>query len=228
MHVWVSTSTDTPRETAHHLLRDLATSLGHEGPLTHTPTGRPLIEGLHISLTHTTGVAAVAATHAGPVGIDAELRRDFPVESLSRRWFAPTEITTDPEAFLYLWTAKEAVGKALGKGLRGSGLSRPMPPALAGGVEGKKPTAPEPTASGDATPDQLVPEGDGGSGARGLPLHAHVVPSERELAVVHLPVELVLALAFPVSVQEVVLHHGTALRSTVRSRTSFPVVVRGS
>ncbi|WP_460652041.1 4'-phosphopantetheinyl transferase family protein [Kribbella endophytica] len=172
----------------------------------------------------------MAATHAGPVGIDAELRRDFPVESLSRRWFAPTETTNSPEAFLHLWTAKEAIGKALGRGLRGSGLSRPMPPALAGGSGGKEPSAPEPIASGDGerTGRKLAAEGDGGSGERALPLHAHVVPSERELAVVHLPLELVLALAFPVSVQEVVLHHGTALRSTVRSRTSFPVVVRGS
>ncbi|WP_425553217.1 4'-phosphopantetheinyl transferase family protein [Kribbella lupini] len=194
----MSTSTDTPRETAHHLLRELATSLGHEGPLTHTPTGQPLIEGLHISLTHTTGVAAVTATHAGPVGIDAEVRRTFPVESLSRRWFAPTETTTSPEAFLHLWTAKEAVGKALTRGLRGSGLARLMPPEVT-----HQPTD-------------------------GTCLTAHVVPSEPALAVVHLPLDVVLALAFPASVAEVVLHHGTALRSTVRSRTSFPVVVRGS
>ncbi|WP_420488800.1 4'-phosphopantetheinyl transferase family protein [Kribbella italica] len=157
-----------------------------------------MIEGLHISLTHTTGVAAVAATHAGPVGIDVELRRDFPVEALSRRWFAPSETTTDPEAFLHLWTAKEAVGKAKGRGLRGSGLSRPMPAELT-----HQPTT-------------------------GSHLIAHVVPSEPELAVVHLPWEVVLALALPVSVREVVLHHGTALRRTVRSRTSFPVVVRGN
>ncbi|MGC4937977.1 4'-phosphopantetheinyl transferase family protein [Kribbella sp. DT2] len=255
VHVWVSTTTDNPRDAAHHLLRQLANSLGHQAPLTHTPTGQPLIEGLHISLTHTTGVAAAVATHAGPVGIDAELFRDFPVAELSRRWFAPTEATNTPETFLHLWTAKEAVGKALGRGLRGNGLSRPMPPALAGGGGGKEPSAPEPIASGDGGVDErkLVAGGDGGvggageaAGAVGSPrqlvaggdrvpgeggtLLAQVVPSEPEFAVVHVGVrpDLVLALAFPVGVTEVVLHHGTALRSTVRSRTSFPVVVRGS
>jgi 4'-phosphopantetheinyl transferase len=215
VHVWLSTTTENPRATAHDLLQQLATSLGHPTALTHTPTGRPVIEGLHISLTHTTGIAAVAATHTGPIGIDVEQLRDFPVAAMATRWFAPTEATSSPETFLRLWTAKEAVGKALGTGLRSQGLRRRMPPALTGGGGGKEPSAPEPIA-----------EGDGGGGAPAL--IAHVVPSEPEFAVVYLPTGVVLALAFPVGVSEVVLHQGTALRSTVRSRTSLPVVVRGS
>ncbi|ONI68769.1 hypothetical protein BWI15_38005 [Kribbella sp. ALI-6-A] len=215
MHVWVSTTDENPREAAHHLLRQLATSLGHPAPLTHTPTGRPVVDGLHVSLTHTTGAVAVAATHAGPVGVDAELRRDFPVGAMAARWFPPAEAgrVDSPEKFLQLWTAKEAVGKALGQGLRNQGLRREMPAALT-----------------DGSVSELVAEGDRGPGGSDLPVHAHVVPSEPEVAVVHVVVrlDLVLALAFPRGVTEVVLHQGTALRSTVRSRTSFPVVVRGN
>ncbi|MEV6288211.1 4'-phosphopantetheinyl transferase superfamily protein [Kribbella sp. NPDC051770] len=196
VHVWLTTTGEDPRATAHRLVEQLAASLGHPAPLHHTATGQPTVDGLHVSLTHTTGVAAVAATRLGPVGIDAELRRDLPVSAMARRWFAPAEHTDDPETFLKLWTAKEAVGKALGRGLRGSGLSRKMPADLL-------------TSSNQ------------------MPLIAQVVPTERELAVVHIPGDVVLAVAFPAVARELVLHHGTALRSTVRSRTSFPVVVRG-
>ncbi|WP_432942391.1 4'-phosphopantetheinyl transferase family protein [Kribbella sp. CA-253562] len=202
VHVWVSTTDENPRPAAHHLLRHLATSLGHAAPLIHTATGRPVVDGLHVSLSHTTGVIAVAATHTGPVGVDVELRRDFPVGAMAARWFTPAEAgrVDSPAAFLRLWTAKEAVGKALGQGLRNQGLRREMPAVLTG----------EPTMD-----EQL--------------LVAHVVPSEPLLVVhVHTDLDVVLALAFPRSVTEVVLHQGTTLRSTVRSRTSFPVVVRGN
>jgi phosphopantetheinyl transferase (holo-ACP synthase) len=124
---------------------------------------------------------------------------------LARRWFDASELewmAHQPDqlvAFLHLWTAKEAVGKALGLGLRNTGLRRRMP---------------------------LL-----GSPWEGRALRAGLVPSVG-LAAVHLPVdgETVLALALPATDAEVVLteHHGAALRRTVRSRTSFPVVVRGS
>jgi hypothetical protein len=106
-------------------------------------------------------------------------------------------------AFLQLWTAKEAVGKALGQGLRKAGLRRRMP----------------------------LPVNERAAPANDLTLRAGLVPSEPSLTVLHLPVpQAVLAVAVPATVDEVLLiqHHGAALRRTVRSRTSFPVVVRGS
>jgi 4'-phosphopantetheinyl transferase len=112
--------------------------------------GRPLIEvsgahaaDVHIAISHARGpagtaglgVVAVAVSGIGPVGVDVEVVRDLPVLALARRWLTATEtawLEARPEpqraaAFLLLWTQKEAVGKALGTGLRGSGLRRPVP-----------------------------------------------------------------------------------------------------
>lgn len=150
-----------------------------------------------MSLSHARGLVAVAASRSGPLGVDLESRREFEIDGMARRWFDPVEVTwlyrqgDQLGAFLELWTAKEAVGKALGRGLRGSGLRRVMP------VDG-----------------------------------ATTVPSEPQLSVLRLPLQAdaVLAIAVPNGVSEVRLteHHGAALRSTVTSRTSFPVVVRGN
>jgi 4'-phosphopantetheinyl transferase len=198
-HIWVSPveENEDQRSAAHALLVTLARSLGGEGEVRHEESGRPVVDGLAVSLSHARGLVAVAASRRGPVGVDLESRREFEIDGMARRWFDPTELTwlyqqsDQVEAFLWLWTAKEAVGKALGRGLRGAGLRRVMP-------------------VGGAT----------------------VVPSEPQLAVLRLPLraDAVLAVAVPSSTSEVRLteHHGAALRSTVTSRTSFPVVVRGN
>src|SRR5881275_234108 len=64
-----------------------------------------------------------------------ELLRRLPVVALARRWFTAAEadwVAAQPvhrrtRCFLTLWTGKEAMGKAIGDGLRGGGLRRPMP-----------------------------------------------------------------------------------------------------
>ncbi|GAB2631597.1 hypothetical protein GCM10009743_02820 [Kribbella swartbergensis] len=181
--------------------------------LRHEPGGRPCVDGLAVSISHSRDLVAVAASAAGPVGVDVEDVYPREIAGLARRWFDPSELewmAHQPDqlvAFLHLWTAKEAVGKALGLGLRNTGLRRRMP-------------LPESPDSGRTLRAGLVPSADPG------------------LAVVHLPVDqqTVVALALPATVAEVALteHHGealhqdAALRRTVRSRTSFPVVVRGS
>jgi phosphopantetheinyl transferase (holo-ACP synthase) len=218
VHVWVSVVDQAAdqRSAAHHLLLSLANSLREERAvgapavgegdarsavssqvLRHEVSGRPVIDGLAVSLSHARGLIAVAAGRRGPVGVDVESRREFEIDGMARRWFDPAEVIWIYQqgdqlgAFLQLWTAKEAVGKALGRGLRGSGLRRVMP------LDG-----------------------------------ATTVPSEPRLAVLRLPLQAdaVLAIAVPVETSEVRLteHHGAALRSTVTSRTSFPVVVRGN
>jgi hypothetical protein len=204
VHVWLSVvEDDDQRSAAHVLLLALARSLGATPFLEHEASGRPVVDGLAVSLSHARGLVAVAAGRCGPVGVDVESRREFEIDGMARRWFDPVEVTwlyrqSDPlDAFLRLWTAKEAVGKALGRGLRGSGLRRVMPLG----------TGPD-----------LLPAGP--------------VPSEPDLVVLQLPVQAdaVLAIAVPVGVSQIRLteHHGAALRSTVTSRTSFPVVVRGN
>lgn len=97
------------------------------------PSGRPYVVGavgLHLAVSHTPDLAAVAVTDLGPLGVDVEPVRPLPAAELARRWFSTPEadwVARHPDDFLLLWTAKEAVGKALGIGLRGGGLRRPMP-----------------------------------------------------------------------------------------------------
>ncbi|MFF9088269.1 4'-phosphopantetheinyl transferase family protein [Streptomyces sp. NPDC014991] len=105
----------------------------------HEPDGRPRLtgpaSGLRVSLSHGEGVGAVALGR-GPaaLGVDIEIVRPLPATALARRWLGDTSadwIAALPrherdEAFLTLWTRKEAIGKARGHGLRGGGLTRPV------------------------------------------------------------------------------------------------------
>ena len=92
------------------------------GTLEKAENGAPLpSNGIHWSLTHKEHyVAAVTATH--PIGIDIE--RDRPVsEGLYKRLADSDEWELAPAVtqglFYRYWTAKEAVLKAVGKGLAG-------------------------------------------------------------------------------------------------------------
>jgi hypothetical protein len=143
VHVWVAPAGAEPRVAAHNLLLDLASTLISSPSLHHDPDGRPHVPGLAVSLSHTHHLVAVAAAADGPIGVDVEELHPREVRELANRWFASEELdwmSAQPsqlEAFLRLWTAKEAVGKALGRGLRQSGLRRPMP--LGGGVVESEP-----------------------------------------------------------------------------------------
>lgn len=94
--------------------------------------GRPHLESTgsrpapDINLSHCTGLAAAALTMDGRIGIDVEsLDRDVNAEGLAKRYFTADEtrvIEQAPEGgrnetFLRVWTAKEAVMKAIGRGL---------------------------------------------------------------------------------------------------------------
>ncbi len=95
------------------------------GPLEKDENGAPLpSNGIHWSLTHKSAfVAAVCSPH--PVGIDIERLRQVS-RGLEERLASPAEWdlapTVDRSLFFRYWTAKEAVLKAVGKGL--TGLSR--------------------------------------------------------------------------------------------------------
>lgn len=190
--MWIAPAGDDSRATAHALLLALAGTLVADPVLQHAANGQPEIAGLAVSLSHSRSLVAVTARRTGRIGIDLEDVYPRSVSGLARRWFDAEELdwmAGDLLAFLQLWTAKESVGKALGVGLRDSGLRR------------------------------RVPFDDG------------PVDSVPGLYVVRLPLDgAVLAVALDEPPLEIVLteHHDTALRSTVRSRTSFPVVVRGN
>jgi hypothetical protein len=183
-----------------------------------------------VSITYSPRTVVVAASYDGPLGIDLEEPHSRAVGPLANRWFTPHEVewtSRQPEqltAFLHLWTAKEAVGKALGLGLGQSGLSRAMPlPSEAGTAERR---------------------------ARDDVLYADLVPGEDGLAVMHVGLQHlggppgapepvghggsggsrgpgVLALAASSDLSELVVHQA-GLLNTVSRGTSFPIVVRSN
>jgi 4'-phosphopantetheinyl transferase len=82
--------------------------------------------GLAFSASHSDGLAIVAVTTQGEVGVDIERVRPMPdALNIARRFFAAREYEhlrsvpagTRSEAFLRLWTAKEACIKLVGRGL---------------------------------------------------------------------------------------------------------------
>ncbi|WP_156755326.1 4'-phosphopantetheinyl transferase family protein [Actinokineospora pegani] len=76
------------------------------------PDGAP-VRGVDVSLAHTGGVVAAAVSVAGRVGVDVEpLGRDL--GAAGDRAFHPEECRADP---VRGWTVKEAVAKAVGRGL---------------------------------------------------------------------------------------------------------------
>ncbi|MEU5539631.1 4'-phosphopantetheinyl transferase superfamily protein [Streptomyces sp. NPDC020362] len=87
-----------------------------------------------VSISHCADVVAVALS-AAAIGVDVEVVRPLSFVNLARRWFDPAEAAWlarrpedhRPEDFYRLWTAKEALGKALGVGLRSGGTRRRVP-----------------------------------------------------------------------------------------------------
>lgn len=91
-------------------------------PHTHVDGRR---HALAANLSHTTGMVAVAVADAETVGVDVEATGRPVNLEIADRYFCPSEVDwlkTVPEprrreAFLRLWTGKEAFLKATGKGL---------------------------------------------------------------------------------------------------------------
>lgn len=235
-YVWVGRDTGGRPGPAVRLLRRAgAALLGRaeaEVVLAHGPAGNPVVRvagpvdsgpvELPVSVSRAGQVVVVAARAAGPVGVDVERVRPLPALALARRWFSPAELAWlagRPEAaraadFLRLWTAKEAVGKALGRGLRVGGLLREMPPPDGPGLPLRPVPGGEPLRVGN-------PElGDG------LVLAVAV----RAEAGVEVVVKVVQRAGHEGGVEVVQrAGHGVAAeRSAPVERTSLPVVVRGN
>jgi hypothetical protein len=132
IRIWLAPAADAAALARHAAGQMLGVDSAHI-ELGREPSGRPHVvgaTGLHLAISHTPDLAAVAVTDLGPLGVDVEPSRHLPAAELARRWFSVAEadwVAHRPGDFLLLWTAKEAVGKALGVGLRGGGLRRPMP-----------------------------------------------------------------------------------------------------
>lgn len=92
----------------------------------------PALPDLHFNLSHAGPHLLLAFARGQALGIDLERRdRRLSIEGIAGRFFAPREAQAlaglppaqQREAFLRLWTRKEAVLKAIGRGL-GFGLDR--------------------------------------------------------------------------------------------------------
>jgi 4'-phosphopantetheinyl transferase len=121
--------------------------------LEESPAGKPLLAGaatgLHFNLSHCAGLAAIVVCRHGPVGIDVEpVARASDLLECVDAFCHPREIAALPAggagraaALLEIWTAKEALLKALGTGLAfpphelwlegGRGRCQVPPPGLA-------------------------------------------------------------------------------------------------
>jgi 4'-phosphopantetheinyl transferase len=129
---WERLRRDADRERfvlAHALLRQLVGDAlccpPEQVPMARTTLGAPYVVGaprLGVSLSHSGGLVA-AAVAPGPVGVDVESTDSVvDVPELIRRFCAAEEIpATDAvdrnTALLRVWVRKEAVTKALGRGL---------------------------------------------------------------------------------------------------------------
>lgn len=112
--------------TAYWLLEQAARELGVEGfqlgALTFTEEGKPCLpeSGLEFSLSHSGDHVICAVSLSGPVGADVECYRDTQASKFKRH-FNPDErdyANQGPHEFCQIWTAKEALAKALGKGVK--------------------------------------------------------------------------------------------------------------
>lgn len=100
-----------------------------------TATGKPEAEGVHFNVTHSGEVVLLAVSDERPVGVDVERRRAVArVQALIDRWLTPDERTEldairrrgldDSDAFLRVWSLKEARLKALGVGISGAATAQ--------------------------------------------------------------------------------------------------------
>lgn len=115
------------RTEAHKLLRSLLIQNGipeNKQEFVYNDYGKPMLREndlLHFNISHCSGLA-VCAYAKSPIGIDAEKIRDFP-ERVMKRCFTEREIgfvkkSSCPNvSFFQLWTLKESLVKAIGKGL---------------------------------------------------------------------------------------------------------------
>lgn len=125
----------SPSERSDKLLRDVFASLLGLAPQSlvfgREAKGRPFLNHANapdFNLSDTRGGTLLAICATGRIGVDIEyLTREPPVSKLASRWFCAEETaalarmtTADArQAFLRLWTAKEASCKATGTGIYG-------------------------------------------------------------------------------------------------------------
>jgi 4'-phosphopantetheinyl transferase len=168
IHLWFFAQCTATREVAQSLpLRSLLADYlqcspgliqigrdAHGKPRLLDHPGRQVKTRLQFNLSHSGGALLVGVSREQALGVDLETpRRSRPVLELAQRYFDPVEAKAlaglaenqRAMAFLHLWSCKEAVLKALGRGLA-FGLDQVVFELdSAGAVVGLKKLAGEPT-----------------------------------------------------------------------------------
>lgn len=84
---------------------------GHDNlVIRHAPSGKPLIDGWNISISHTRGWGAMILSETHAVAVDIEYYSDR-VRKVVPRFIRPDEMTDELSAQLINWSAKETVYK---------------------------------------------------------------------------------------------------------------------
>lgn len=78
--------------------------------ITHEESGKPVLDGWHISISHTKGYAAVLLSKSHEVGIDIEYVSER-VKRIADRFLRPDEQAESVTDLLLHWCAKEAIYK---------------------------------------------------------------------------------------------------------------------
>lgn len=80
------------------------------GPVTHNASGKPLLSGYHVSISHTLGYAAVILSKKENVAVDIEYQSER-VKKIASRFLRHDEKADDVGTMLLHWCAKETVYK---------------------------------------------------------------------------------------------------------------------
>jgi 4'-phosphopantetheinyl transferase len=114
------------------VLSDRLGVAARELQVSRTDTGKPVITGgIHFNVSHSGDLILLALSERRAVGVDVERRREVQrVQSLRNRWLGESERAQmdrlvahgarESDAFLRIWSLKEARLKALGVGISGA------------------------------------------------------------------------------------------------------------
>ena len=102
----------SPRKNEQRAVQQLLTAMtgGDAVEITHEESGKPVLDGWHISISHTKGYAAVLLSKNHEVGIDIEYVSER-VKRIADRFLRPDEQAENTIDLLLHWCAKEAVYK---------------------------------------------------------------------------------------------------------------------
>lgn len=104
----VTTSREIERQAEADLL---AAMLGRQVVLEHDANGKPMLQGYHISITHTKGFLAIMLSEKHEVGIDIEYPSERVLKIESRFLRDDEPYAADAAKCLYAWCVKEALYK---------------------------------------------------------------------------------------------------------------------